>query len=365
VAFEQELSEVLFVAWQHGPNPEDRDHILSTYPVPGSVALHGRYHFLTDDVPEMPETIFRVEREIWDAQIELTTLSDAALVANDVAEADELLEKLEQLSSRDLHPLPLVDARIGRADSARQADRFDHAAELYAQALELAQSAHYRFGRIRALVSVGYLTMQAGAVHQALQSFDDASALARELDERLYLANALTGQGEALGRLRRDEEAVLALGQAVDLFESLQSHVGSMNAAQHLGDLLRRRGDLEPAQEILERALATARGAGAWIGEVNALDALGEVLLVSGEIGEAVQYLEEAYKLSEGRAYLRGQAHAANGLGRCASAVSEWELSRDLHEAALSLYQQIEDLQGGASVAMGHQAKRLHQRSTQ
>jgi hypothetical protein len=69
----------------------------------------------------MSPDLFNVEQEVWDAQIELTTAADEVPVANELERAEESLAELEQLCSSDLHPLPLVDVLIGRADSARHA----------------------------------------------------------------------------------------------------------------------------------------------------------------------------------------------------------------------------------------------------
>jgi hypothetical protein len=69
-----------------------------------------------------------------------------------------------------LHPLPEIDALIGLGDAARQADRFEEAAARYEAALELAAKGHYKFGLVRTLVSVGYLTLLSGSARQARRS---------------------------------------------------------------------------------------------------------------------------------------------------------------------------------------------------
>lgn len=205
---------------------------------------------------------------------------------------------------------------------------------MYDEALALSSQEHYRFGTVRALLPVGYLTMMSGTARQAAEVFRRTAEIARDLDERVYLAGALTGLGEALGRLRDDDEAEQALASALTLFKSLRSDAGIVNAAQHPGDLHRRRGELVKAGALLSHALETAQRSGPWIGVVNAADGLGEISLGLGDAEQAAQHYVHAYQLSADKGYLRGLAHAMNGLGRCAAAASNWPEAQRLHEAA-------------------------------
>ena len=147
--------------------------------------------------------------------MELTDAADAALIANDGATAENALTALRATHEDGLHLLPEVDALVGLGDAARQADRFEEAAASYEAAMELAAAGHYRFGLVRALVSVGYLTLLSGSARQAADTFQRAADLARELDERVYLAAALTGLGDALVRLHEDSDAERALAEAL------------------------------------------------------------------------------------------------------------------------------------------------------
>ena len=168
----------------------------------------------------MPAGQFLVSWDTWQRQVALTDAADAALIANDEAAAVHALASLRAEHEGGLHPLPVVDALVGLGDAARQADRFEEATAHYEDAMELAQAANYRFGLVRALVSAGYLTLLSGSAGQAAGTFGRAADLARDLDERVYLAAALTGRGGALVRLYEDDEAERALAEALRLSAS-------------------------------------------------------------------------------------------------------------------------------------------------
>ncbi len=219
--------------------------------------------------------------------------------------------------------------------------------------MELAVAAHYRFGLVRALVSAGHLTLLSGSARQAASAFRNAAGLARELDERVYLAAALTGLGDALGRLHEDGDAERALTEALELCEFLRADVGIVNAAQQLGDLHRSRKRPAEAKAAFTRALEAARRSGTVIGEVNARDGLGEASLGLKDIEAARQHYLGAYDRSVERGYRRGEAWALFGLGRCGYALDLPEEAYQLFESALEVNRELGDLPSSATALDG------------
>jgi tetratricopeptide (TPR) repeat protein len=340
-----DTSERLRRAWVDGPNPTSSAVLARSMPVPGSVALRGRFMFLTDpEVPTFDPALFDIDQTSWETQIRLATAADQALVENRVEDARVAFEGLLKSADPAHHQLPAVDALIGLADAARQSDDPDGAVATLQTAVALARAQHYRFGLARALVTLGYLSMQFRSLAECVECFDAAAGICRSLDERVYLANALTGLGEAHSRLRDDDRAVAELNQAIDIFTSIEAHGGVVNAAQHLGDLRRRRREFDQARRAFLRALSTARRHGPWIGVVNALDGLAEVTVGLGDLPTAKQHYQAAYDLCSARRYVRGEAHALNGLGRCAFIEHDWATATLHHEEALARYRSLGDL---------------------
>ena len=348
------VSRLLYEAWVGGPGGDLAKSLADRVPVPGALGLRGRFQFLTDPgVPVLPGEQFQVPWDTWRHQVELTDMADQALIANDGPKAENALIALRATHDDGLHLLPEVDALVGLGDAARQADRFEDAAASYEAAMELAAAGHYRFGLIRALVSVGYLTLLSGSARQAADTFQRAADLAKELDERVYLAAALTGLGDALVRLHEDSDAERALAEALRLCEFLRADVGIVNAAQQLGDLYRSRKRLDEAKVVLTRALEAAKRSGTLIGEVNAGDGLGEVSLGLGDLDGARQFYLRAYELSGAHGYRRGEAWALYGLGRCAYALDLPYEAHQLFEGALDANRELEDLPSSGTALDG------------
>ncbi len=60
-----------------------------------------------------------------------------------------------------------MNALQGLGDTARQHDQHEAAAQLLTAAIDLAANDGYRFGEVRALVSLGYLTMAVSSAHES------------------------------------------------------------------------------------------------------------------------------------------------------------------------------------------------------
>lgn len=322
--------------------------------VPGSVALRSRFQFLTDPLfRPHPEETFDVPWPAWGEQLRLETEGDAALVANDGALADQLFSTLLGLECQVHHRLVSVNALLGLGDSARQRDDQMVAIAHYADAVQMASDDAYRFGLLRALVPLAHLTLTVSSATEAEAMFEQAEAIAHELDERLYVANARTGRGEVLSRLGRPDEAVALLRSAAAISQTIGSEVGLGNAYQRLGDALYRTGDLDGAVEALDMSAAAYERAGAPVGAANAADSMADVLLRRGKPKDAVRAYQRAFAFAEAGHYRRGQAHAYAGVARCAAAVEEWALSESLHIKALAVYDELGDLVGRTGTLAG------------
>lgn len=349
-----QVTKRLLMAWRRGPSAQQASELVRTVPVPGSVALRGRFMFLTDpDMPPMDAALFAIDDQVWSEQIRLTTAADRALIENRVADAVSALLELKAISAPLLHQLPVVDALVGLGDAARQSDQLEDAIAALDEALVVAEQQHYRFGTVRALVSLGYVTMQVRTLAEAADCFERAALICRELDERVYLAGALTGLGETYSRLRLHTQAIRSLEEALAICDSIQSHGGVVNAAQHLGDLHRRQRQFALARDAFLRALQTAEQHGPWIGVVNAADGLGEASIGLRELDAAVRYYGRAYEMSDRQGYVRGQAHSLNGLGRCAYMEGDWATATDFHTEALERYGSLGDLPSATNALDG------------
>lgn len=329
------------------------NELIDGVPVPGGIGLRGRFMLLVDPQGIYPAGAFELEWDTWKRQIELVDAADAGLVAHDKKAVAAAAEGLMATHRTGLHPLPIVDSLVALGDLARQEDEPAKAIVLLDEARKTAAAGGYRFGYMRATLSLGYVTVQTGSADDALLLFDEAEELAADLDDRVLRGGALVGKGEAHDRAGRLDDAITALDDAVALFDSIGSAGGVVNARLQLGDIYRRQHRNTEARTAFQSAFDLAERHGPWVAAVNALDGLGEIDLSDGDIGGALDHYRDAYERCVARDYPRGIGHAANGLGRVMYATGDLFAAIHMHTQARDAFRLVDDHLSQASALTG------------
>ena len=155
----------------------------------------------------------------------LESEGDLAISHNDVARAGTAFAACSGLTSpiqppgRRARPIGLGDIGLATDDSQR-------AASGYETAFALARAVRYRFGQLRALVGLGYVTLMYHTGATALERFGEAVELAKALDDPVYEGNAALGASECLDRLGDLEKAVGYATEAYECFRNLRDDDG-------------------------------------------------------------------------------------------------------------------------------------------
>ncbi len=337
-------SRIMWELWrQH--TPEAIAALLKSVPTPGNLALRSRYETFLDLAEyDLPQELFNITWELWQYQIRLLTEGDLALRRNDRTTAEYAFGELEASHKAGKHPLPLIDAKIGMADSMRQHQNLEESLDYYESALSLAREYKCKFAELRGSLGLGYVQLHATSAAGAAKSFERAISLARMRDSRIDLGNALVGLGECFNRQLKIIGAHRNLLEALTVFESLNSREGFANATVQLGEACRRARWDEDACGWYKQAIDETDPETAPIALANALDGLAEVEVHLGMFDDARRHgLQSAY-VSTKADYPLGLAHALAGLaltneqrGRTAHAIKMFEKARS-HYNKLKLF---------------------------
>jgi tetratricopeptide (TPR) repeat protein len=120
--------------------------------------------------------------------------------------------------------------------------RYQPAAELLRQALQLFRQAGDQAGEARALTNLGVIEGTLGHSQPAADHYTQAVVLFRQTGHRTGEAHALTNLGDVEGRLGRTEPATGHLAQALALFRRLEDRTGEAWALTSLGEVELRLG---------------------------------------------------------------------------------------------------------------------------
>jgi predicted ATPase/DNA-binding SARP family transcriptional activator len=146
--------------------------------------------------------------------------------------------------------------------------------------------------RLRALSTSGSIAFRVGEHELARERFTAALALARELEDELWIARALSDVGTAAAVLEEYDEASVLLEESADLFRKLDVPARLATVLGNLGHIASMRGDYARAIEVTEEALAleSSHKANAAISLFN----LGSHNLAAGNREQAREWLERA-----------------------------------------------------------------------
>jgi len=337
-------ADALFAAWQAAG--QQREEILRGITVPGAIALRSRYRHLLDPAAPPGPWDAACSLEHWRSVIRLETAGDEAVHRNDFAAARSAFAELAGLEASASHRVVTVHAHLGLGDIALGSDHAEAAAREYEAALTIATADRYRFGRLRALVGLGYVTLIFHSAGAAQELFRQAFELAQEMSDPVYAGNAALGVAECQERLGDLDQAVRYATEAYQSFSGIRSAIGEGNAAQRLGSMLHRLGRREEARGWLERAYAAFVAGGNPMGITNALSGLGDILLDDYHVDEAEQAYLRGLQAAESANLPRSRAHALQDLARVARARGDWEAAVQGFTRALAAYRDLDELLG-------------------
>jgi predicted ATPase/DNA-binding SARP family transcriptional activator len=151
-----------------------------------------------------------------------------------------------------------AEALYGLATSLMMIGEDRRIAELLNESLQL----FYQTGNHRqeacALLELGNLSVDNGALRQAMTYYEQALAIFRRIDEPSGVGHALNDIGAVLSDMGQLDEGEAALEEAINL-AILHDSRSSLVAAKHtLGNLALARGDVRKAEQCYREALALA-----------------------------------------------------------------------------------------------------------
>jgi predicted ATPase/DNA-binding winged helix-turn-helix (wHTH) protein len=206
--------------------------------------------------------------------------------------------------------------------------------------LKAAEDAPQGEAHAAALVTGGTLATFDGEPAAGVAPLRRAIELWRELGNRQELLRALSYAAEAQKRIgdhaagRRHYEDALAIAREIDAPRSVAlclMGVGVIDLEQ---------GDAEAARPLLEEALAIGRGVGPWVaGYVGGL--VGEVLHACGELQAARDALTEAVAQLRGFGDPENLAHACMHLALVCQDLRDLAAARDFLQIPLDQYPRI------------------------
>jgi tetratricopeptide (TPR) repeat protein len=196
-------------------------------------------------------------------------------------------------------------------------------------------------------VNVGVVYRNLGDPVRAVEAFERAAAIYRELGDEAALANAWVNLGLARHlNLHRPRAAEAAYGEALRHATAAGDRGEEVQARLYLGQLLLDERRPREAEAAFREALSTARAGGGSEGAWAALDGLGRAAVARGDLRRALNLFGAAItEIERVRATLPDQALRSTYLGE----------KRDVYAAAVAVLARLDEGKPG----QGHAERAL------
>ncbi|WP_228973228.1 tetratricopeptide repeat protein [Streptomyces sp. DH12] len=176
-----------------------------------------------------------------------------------------------------------------------------------------------------------------GAYEHAAEHYRHALDLARGIGDQSTAADALHALAAVSTRRRDYHQAHDHTTQALLLFHELGGSSGEARCLTYLGILHGRQGRYEEAHENHRQAVRVHRATGSRIGETVVLSNIGLVFQRQGRYDEARRHHHQALELSRRFDFPGDEAESLNALAEAARSMGELDLASAEHDSALAL----------------------------
>ena len=177
--------------------------------------------------------------------------------------------------------------------------QFREALQSWEQALNIYREIGDRQGEANALGGLGIAYASLGDYPKAIEFLQQSLAIARDIGDRQWEAGSLGNLGIAYASLGDYPKAIELHQQSLAIARDLGDHRGEASSLGNLGNAYFSLGDYPKAIELHQQYLAIARDIGDRQGEAYSLNNLGFALLELGQFAKAETQLFSAIQVLE------------------------------------------------------------------
>ena len=197
-----------------------------------------------------------------------------------------------------------------------------------------------------ALDRLGGVYQLQGKGSEAVETYERALAIARELGQRQAEGRSLTNLGTAYRVQGRWDDAIECHDGALDIFRELGDRHGEGVALTNLGNVYLQQGRWAEAIQCYEESLRIMRELGHRQGEGQTLTDLGSVYRTQGRWSESIEYYQESLAIFRELADRHGEGAALTNLGLVYADQSHWGEAIKCYKESLVIRRKLGHKQG-------------------
>ncbi len=192
----------------------------------------------------------------------------------------------------------------------------------------------------------GLQQCQAGQCEAAIQSYQQALNIYREIKDRLSEGNTLGNLGKTYESLGKYDDAIASHSQSFAIAKEIGDRRGEAESQINLGVVYRARGNYAKAIAYHEQSLVITREIGDRRGEGSSLGNLGMNYYAQGDYAKAIDYHQQRLVIARAIKDRQGEGNAMGNLGNAYRSQGNYAKAIEFQEKRLAITREIKEIRG-------------------
>ena len=178
---------------------------------------------------------------------------------------------------------------------------------------------------------------------QALQFYNQALDILREVGDRLGEGNTLNNIGVVYRNQRKYEQALQFYRQALTIFQEEKDLPKEGAALSNVGSIYQSQGQYNQALEFFKRALTIFQDVGDPVGEGTTRNNIGGIYQNQARYEQALEAYNKALNIFQQINYRIGESATLNNIGNAYQTQNQNELALNYYKQSLAILRKIRD----------------------
>ncbi|MBD2201285.1 CHAT domain-containing protein [Calothrix sp. FACHB-1219] len=246
-----------------------------------------------------------------------------------------------------------ADRLYQQGDRQIQTSQYTAALQSFQQALAIYRQLKDRPGEALSLNYIAIVQRTLGDYIQALEFYKQALDIFRELGDRLNEGTALNNIGKVYEGLGQYPQALDFYQQALAIRKQVGDRSGEAFTLADLGSIYTSLGQYPQVLGYLQQSLDIFRKIGDRKQEALILNSIGLYYRTIDQYTQAVEYYQQALAIFKQLGNRRGEATCLNNIGDFRRNQGEYSQAQELFQQVLTIFREVND-RGGQGVALSN-----------
>jgi CHAT domain-containing protein len=205
------------------------------------------------------------------------------------------------------------------------------------------QTQNFQSEKLQQLLKQAAQRTEQGKSQRAIEIFQKALAMARQLKARDAEAIALVGVGRNFNNIGQPQQALEFYNQALPIWKAVGNRSGEANTLTNIGFVYGAIGQPQQALEFNNQALSIVRAVGDRSGEATTLNNIGAVYEEIGQPQQALEFFNQALPIRRAVGDRSGEATTLSNIGAVYNAISQPQRALEFFNQVLPIFRIVGD----------------------